>query len=202
MPSPSLQVTLDKAFREIQILANYRTSSLTLEPKFQHFVAEVILLRLFSIVENSIKETALKLSCQARYRNGVIPALYIVCRSLIDAENQFINHNRPKPVRLKWTKANFVNDCVKKVIPRTESFRVQVSNHGAFLNEMRVVRNHIAHRTTSTNREYKSVIRHVFGAQLRIQPGAFLTSTKRIPNAKIDVYLAASRILINDITGG
>lgn len=202
MPAPSLHVTYAKALRDIQILSNYRTASLTLEPKFQHFVAEVVLIRLFSIVESAIKESALKLSCRAQYRNGTTPSLVVNCRSLVDAESKFINYNRTRPVNLKWTKASFINNSIKEVIPSSESFRVQILHYSQYLNEMRKVRNHIAHRTSSTYNDYKSVIQTNFGAQLRIQPGAFLTSTKRITTPKIDAYISTSRIMINDITNG
>lgn len=202
MPAPSLAATYNKALGDIQILENYRNDSKILEPKFQHFIAEVVIIRLFSILENCIRETALKVACQANYRNGTEPTLTLVCRSTIDAETQFINFNRPRPIRLKWTKASYVHNSTKEVIPITEQFRIQINNYAALLNEMRRVRNHIAHRTSSTRREYKNVIRHIFGANLKIQPGAYLTSTKRLSNPKIDSYIAISRIMINDITNG
>ncbi len=202
MPPPSLFTTYNKALSDIQILENYRNDSRTLEPKFQHFIAEVVILRLFSILENCIRETALKVACKASYRNGTAPALTLVCRSTIDAETQFSNYNRMRPTRLKWTKASYINNSTKEVIPITEQFRVQINNYGSLLNEMRRVRNHIAHRTASTRGEYKNVIRHVFGANLKIQPGAYLTSTKRLARPKIDSYIAISRIMIDDITNG
>jgi hypothetical protein len=202
MPSPSIIATHSKALNDIQILENYRNDSKSLEPKFQHFIAEVVVIRLFSIIENCVRETALKVACQATYRNGTLPSLTLICRSTIDAENQFINYNRSRPERLKWTKASFIHKSTKEVIPLSEEFRVQVNNYAAFLNEIRRVRNHVAHRTDSTRKEYKNVLRHVFGAYLKIQPGAFLTSTKRLSNPKIDSYIVISRIMINDITNG
>lgn len=202
MASPSIRVTYDRALNDIRILENYRRDSLSLEPKFQHFVAEVVLLRLFSIIEISMKETAMKLACQAPYRNGTAPTLFINCRSLIDAENQFISYNRTKPARLSWTNAKFIKDSIKKVIPPAESYRTNLIIHGATYEEMRKVRNHVAHRARSTYNNYKIVVNTTFGANLNIQPGPFLTSTKRIPIAKIDYYLGAAKIILNDVTNG
>lgn len=202
MALPSVKVTYDKAISDIQILENYRNESLSLEPKFQSFVSEVVLVRLFSIIEISLKETALKIACQAPYRNGTIPSLHIKCRSLIDAENQFINYNRPSPARLAWTNGKYIKDSVKKVIPGTEPFRTNIIVHGSTLDEMRKVRNHVAHRARSTYSKYMEVVTSTFGAKLNIQPGPFLTSTKRIPTAKIDYYLGAAKIILNDITNG
>lgn len=202
MATPSIRVTYDKAISDIRILENYRRESLSLEPKFQHFVAEVILLRLFSIVEISLKETAMKLACQAPYRNGTAPTLLKNCRSLIDAENQFISYNRTHPARLSWTSSKFVKDSVKKVIPATEPFRTNLIVHSGTLEEMRKVRNHVAHRARSTYTNYMDVVNLTFGAKLKIQPGPFLTSTKRIPRAKIDFYIGAAKIILNDVTNG
>lgn len=202
MATPSIRVTYDKAVSDIRILENYRRESLSLDPKFQHFVAEVVLLRLFSIVEISLKETALKLACQAPYRNGTTPNLLKICRSLIDAENQFINYNRTNPARLSWTNSKFVKESVKKVIPANKPFRTNLVVHGLILDEMRKVRNHVAHRARSTYTNYMDVVNLTFGAKLNIQPGPFLTSTKRIPRAKIDYYISTAKIILNEITNG
>ncbi len=70
------------------------------------------------------------------------------------------------------------------------------------IDEMRIVRNHIAHRASSTYQDYKTVIFRIFGASLRIQPGAFLTSTKRLPRPKIIDYISISKIIVNEITCG
>lgn len=202
MPLPSIAVTYNNTIRDIVILENYRRDSLNLEPKFQHFIAEIILLRLFSILENTLMETAQKIACQAPYRNGTVPTLMLICRSSIDANYQFANYNRTKPQNTKWTMARFVNDTIKKVIPPTEPYRVNINNHALTINELRVVRNHIAHRTSSTLNEYKGIINTVFGAKLNIQPGAYLTSTKRLTSPKIDFYIRAVRIIVHDITNG
>lgn len=202
MARPSINVTYNKAIDDISILESYRHSSSSLDPKYQHFIAEIIMLRLFSILENSIKDTAMKVACQAEYRNGSIPNVNLRCKSLIDAENQFINYNRTKPQKLKWTKARFVKDSVKKIIPINEKFLLSVSNSALVLDEMRKIRNHIAHRTSSTYQDYKSVILSVFGANLKIQPGAYLISTKRLPVSRIDYYIRSVKIIITDITLG
>ncbi|WP_405399317.1 hypothetical protein [Maribacter sp. Asnod2-G09] len=202
MASPSIRVTYDRAINDIRILENYRRDSLSLEPKFQHFVAEVVLLRLFSIIEISLKETAMKLACQASYRNGTSPTLFINCKSTIDAENQFMNFNRAKPTRLSWTNAKYIKDSIKKVIPHTEPYRTNLIIHSATFEEMRKVRNHVAHRARSTYTNYKLVVNTTFGANLNIQPGPFLTSIKRIPVAKIDYYIGAAKIILNDVTNG
>lgn len=199
----SIDATHKSSIKGISILEKYRRESLLLDAKYQHFIAEIIMLRLFSILENCIIETAHKIACGAKYRNGNIPVLNLLCRSRNDANHQFKTYNRVKAKGyLQWAKANYVNDSVKEIIPDTEKYRISINNHGAILNEMRKIRNHIAHRTSSTHSDYKFVISSTFGAELKIQPGAFLTSTKRLPNPKIDEYIAKTKIVINEITLG
>ena len=202
MPRLSISSTYNKAINDITVLERYRRNALSLPPNYQHFIAEVIMLRLFSILENSIKNIALKLACKASYKNGVIPNPIVVCNSLADAENKFKNYNRRRPVNLKWTKASYINNSIQHIIPGNENFPVRINNFSNQINEMRIVRNHIAHRTSSTRIGYKTVIFSTFGAYLKIQTGAFLTSTKRIRIAKIDEYIRVSKIILNDITNG
>lgn len=202
MASPRIETTYSSALSQITILENYRNCSLALESKFQHLIAEVIMLRLFSIIENCIRETAQKLACGSSYKNGINPIPIITCRSMSDACLKFQSYNRTKPISLRWTKVQFVNNSIKKIIPPTEPFRIKLVPFNNSYDEMRKVRNHIAHRTSSTYVDYKAVIIQNFGGQLKIKTGAFLTSTKRLSRAKIDTYFSISRIMINDLTNG
>lgn len=65
---------------------------------------------------------------------------------------------------------------------------------------MRKVRNHIAHRTSSTSKDFKDVIRQRYGGYVRLKPSAFLISTKRQTNAIIYEYLTIANIMINELT--
>ncbi len=200
MPSPSLAVSYNRTLTDILRLETYRNSSLTLEPKYQHLISEVILLRLFSLIENYIKDICCKLACSAPYRSGAIPVLIQTCTSVTNALYQFENFNRPSQKSSKWTNSNYSNNSIKKVIPATEKIRIQLGNHSILFDEMRMVRNHVAHKTSSTLVNYKIIVRNTFGANLNISTGAFLVSTKRIHVAKIDYYIAASKIFINDLS--
>ena len=202
MASPKIETTYSSAISQISVLEKYRSSSLSLEAKFQHLVSEVIMLRLFAIIENAIHDTALKIACGKPYRNGTNPNIFSICRSMAHANLQFQSYNRPKSIQTKWTKVAYINRSIKKIIPESEPFRQNISNFCTEISEMRNVRNHIAHRTSSTYTNYKQVIISTFGAHLKIKTGAFLTSTKRLPNPKINTYLSIAKIVVNDITKG
>jgi hypothetical protein len=200
MPSPSLVISYNNAIVEIGRLENYRRSSLSLAPQYQHLISEVILLRLFSIIENYIKDISCKIACSAQYRSGRTPVLLRNCTSTKDALKQFEIFNRSRPRNPKWTNSRYSIDTIKKIIPASEKIRIELNNFSSFYEEMRKVRNHVAHRTSDTYRNYKIVINSTYGANLRINTGAFLVSTKRIPTAKIDYYLSASKIFVNNLT--
>lgn len=200
MPPPSLVVSYNKVIIDINRLENYRSTSLTLEPKYQHFIAEVILLRLFSLIENYIKDVSSKIACAAPYRNGNIPVLLHTCTTVNNALKQFENFNRVTPRNPKWTNSRYSIDTIKKIIPQTEKVRIELVNFSSFYEEMRKVRNHVAHRSSGTYGNYKIVIISTYGAYLRINTGAFLVSTKRIPIAKIDYYLQVGKIFVNSLS--
>ncbi|MBF4517759.1 hypothetical protein IRZ71_15450 [Flavobacterium sp. ANB] len=200
MPPPSLVVSYNKVIIDINRLENYRNSSLTLEPKYQHLIAEVILLRLFSLIENYIKDVSSKIACASPYRSGNLPTLLHTCTTVNNALKQFENFNRVTPKSPKWTNSRYSIDTIKKIIPATEKVRVELVNFGPFYEEMRKVRNHVAHRSSSTYGNYKIVIISTYGAYLQINTGAFLVSTKRIPIAKIDYYIQVGKIFVNSLS--
>ena len=51
MARANIHSIYNKAIRDIQILSSYVQQSSNLEPKYQYIVSEVVMLRLFSILE-------------------------------------------------------------------------------------------------------------------------------------------------------
>jgi hypothetical protein len=47
------------------------TDASYLDAKYQYVINEIVMLRLFSILENTIGEIAMKLACGANYRNEI-----------------------------------------------------------------------------------------------------------------------------------
>lgn len=203
MAIPSISITLSNATKQISRLQGYKLSSESLEAKYQHFIAEMIMLRLFSIFEDSVAEIAYKLAAGAVYTNGSLPMLAIRAGRIIDSRGLFLNHGRVKPVQyLKWTKASYISDSVKYVIPTTEKFLVNASLNGSKIDEMRKVRNAVAHNTVSARSDYKIVVRATYGANVNIPVGAFLVSERRSPVCKINNYISSVRAILTAMASG
>lgn len=202
MPRVSLNTTFARAQNDIAILENYISQGEGLSIRVQHFVGEVVMLRLFAIYEQAVKEFAFKLACNGSYRNGGFPCIYHKCKSLDDAAHQMAVLGRKKPVSLRWTKAEYVKESVRFVLNTTDHFTSEIQNHGSLINEMRIVRNHVAHRTKSTQREFGKVVRRRYGAAARLTPGAYLVSTKRHTQSNIRRYLLSVRTLLSVVSNG
>lgn len=203
MPVPNLSITLRNANNIIDKLEVYRNQSQSLDAKYQYFISEMIMLRLFGAFEDSISQIAFKLAAGASYTNGLSPSLNIRASNIASARALFLQHGRPKAIQnLKWTQAKHISDSVKYVIPTTEKFIQNVQFHGRIINEMRIIRNVLAHSSTSAKAEFKTLIRQTYGAQLPITTGAFLTSTRRTSIPNLQRYLLSTKIILADLTKG
>jgi len=203
VPKVSVLASYNRSTTDITILKNYINGYTALEARYQYMISEVVMLRLFSVLELTISEVAFKLACGAPYRNGRIPIAHKQCKSIQDANINMHSHNREKThLFLKWTKASFVRESIEHVLDISDSFFINVQIHGNIINEMRIVRNHIAHRTSSTKNEYIILLQRLYGGNPRLTMGAFLTSTNRNTIPNIDRYIRTTKIILNDITNG
>lgn len=203
MPAPKIQTAYDNAVRDIRVVENYRMKSLTLQPQFQGFVAEVLMLRLFSILEKAVLDVSCRVACGAQYTNGVVPTPIVLANSLGDAINKFKSYNRTSSLQtLRFSSVSNTNKAIKYVIPATEPIRQNLSNFGVQFDEMRNVRNQIAHRNSSTYSQYKNVIMRRYGSALKINTSVFLISTTRERIPVIDQYVTTVKLILTDITKG
>lgn len=203
MATPKLSITIRNADIVLNALQRYKKESESLEVKYQYFIAEMIMLRLFSTFEDAVSGMAHKIASGATYINGVNPKLITQANNIAGSRSLFMMHGRVRPVQyLKWTKAKYIKDSVKHVIPVTESFIINAQMHGPLIEEMRKVRNVIAHNTSTAKSDFKFVIRQVYGANAKITTGTFLTTTRRAPCCNLDRYISATRIIISDMARG
>ncbi len=205
MGRPSIAGIYNKAMYDISRLDLYIQKSKHLQPDIRGYVVEILMLRLFSVLESSVREIAFRVACGAPYRNGSSSSPIVVCATLNDAFNNFKTYNRRKSLsHLKFTNVSSTNDTIKHIIDTSEPFRVKLSAYGVRFEEMRKVRNHIAHHYKNTYTEYRSVICARFGAFKKIRPAVFLNSQISSTNRMtfIEEYLKITKALINDITAG
>ena len=204
MPRLSITASYNSAINQLNITGRYLAKSKSLSAEMQGFVAEMLMLRLFSILETCVRDVSIKVACGTPYKNGINSNPTIRCKSVNDAIEKFKNEGRGgKPIQnLRFANVKQTSASIKHVINDREPFRVKLSSFGPMYEEMRCVRNHIAHRNQSTYSDYKDIVKRRYGANLKINTSSFLISTKRGGLARIDEYIRTIRVLINDVTNG
>ena len=200
---PRVDVTVRETTADIDRLETFRTKSQFLAPEYQYLIAELIMLRLFSIIESAIEDLACKLVAGAPYINGNQPARLFTARSKDGARSAMLTYGRQKTKSyLRWTSLKDIRDSTSQVLNSADPFIRYAQVYGSILSEMRKVRNFLAHRSSKARQSYREVVRVVYGANSRIKIEAFLTSNRRRPVAKVDEYLTTARIMISDLARG
>lgn len=203
MAKPILKTTIDRSDAEIKRLEDYLTRAESLDAHNQYLIGEVVMLRLFATLERTFEEIALKLCCGTNYLNGINPNLTIVSKSMISAEDNIINYGRKKRINYsRWTTKGYIFTNLEKLMDMNDPYLKNIDIHNNNINEMRVVRNHIAHISKSTRIEFKAVIRKTYGADIKLSAGAYLMSTKRHKMSNITRFVQTSKTIITDITKG
>lgn len=203
MAKPKLSVTVDRLEADIDKLDSYRMDARFLEAKYQHIISELLMLRLFSSFEEGVSEVAFKLAAGAVYLNGAQPALSAIAGTVSSARLLFLTHGRPKAIgNLKWTKAKFIKESVQHVISVSDPYVRQAQNHGTIINEMRIIRNVLAHNTPTAKAEFRLLVQKLYGGNAKVSPGVFLTSSRRFSRPRISTYLSSTKIVLQQIASG
>lgn len=202
MGRPSINSIYTQSVSRLKVVEKYIIKAKLLPPDLYGFVAEIMLLRIFSIIEFAVRETAARIACEVPYRDGVAPTNIILkCSSIPDALNKFKTHNRKKPLKnLHFTNVSNTNDAIEFVIDTNESFRLKLNAYGVIFEELRKLRNHIAHRNSNTRKGFNNVITQKYGGYVKLKPSNFLISTKWQVVAPIEEYLKIAKIMVNEIT--
>ena len=106
MPSASLNVDwtqFQSATRQLQELL---VSSQQLPVRQRKLIAEIVMVRLFLLAENTISSVCLKLLCGAGYLDGTRPLRLVGAPSLTTAQRLMKQYGRSRPrTTLCWTQA-------------------------------------------------------------------------------------------------
>jgi hypothetical protein len=103
------------------------------------------------------------------------------------------------PDQLMWSKASEIKENTKYVIDPNDNFSQVIDRNGSLIDELRRVRNRIAHNNAQSRRKYREVVRRYYGAYMNhVTPGVLLLTT-RIRPALIEQYIKQERILVKDI---
>ena len=94
MPRPSITSIYTRAQSDLLIIEGFYRQSKALPANMQGFVAEVLMLRAFSVLEKAIIGVACRVACGVNYRNGVVSNPICVAKSCADAIVKFKSYNR------------------------------------------------------------------------------------------------------------
>lgn len=174
-----------------------------LEAKYRKAVAEIALIRGFDLLQGIFLITAAKLVCGATYLNTTGANVLLPTRSQATALTNMTTHGRARPKkRMQWSKVSEIKDNCRYVIDTTEHFLTTLTNHSGLIDDMRNVRNRIAHNNSDSRRKYQLVVRHHYGAEMKhISPGTLLLS-ERFAARLIDQYLTQSKVLVKQMLKG
>lgn len=201
MPIPSLAVDRDEFHSQSIRLDSLLSSLSTLHIRHRKLVAEIVMIRLFLLVENTIQSVCAKLLCGATYLDGSQPQCLIKARSSFHAYELMRAHARPKPKRdLKWNKSTDIRDNLETTLAITDPIFITVVNFGVLLTDMRYVRNHIAHSNRNTRKNFRKLIqKHYGGVKNGMTPGVLLLTSSLGPPPLLKQYLLESRVLIKSL---
>jgi hypothetical protein len=187
---------------EIDKLIDLLSHISSLQPRFAKLVAEILLLRLFSSLEETIMSVTIKIGCGALYIDGNQPRLAMQSKSRQGAIDNMMKYGRKKPRYLQWSKVKEIRENVRYVIDPNEHFLKELDRHNLFIEEMRWIRNRIAHNNTGARANYRKAILRYYGGYVNsVTPGTLLLSPRQKP-VLIEQYLKKSRILVKTLVKG
>ncbi len=178
----SLRLELKRFEKLVDSLLVDLKDAKVLEAKYQRLIAESALLRLFYTFDTVVEVVALKLLTNTLYCDGTSPTrVFPPFRSVKIASNR-IDRLRPKGSGrfTKWTMLKNVQQNLAAFVPITEHFLVQRRVMDPVFEDMRHLRNHIAHGSNSTQREFSVVVAKIYPTKPKgISPGKLLVSPRR-----------------------
>lgn len=172
----------------------------SLSPKYQTIIGEIVMLRLFGLLEITLCSVAKKIVCGARYLDGSAALTLHNAKSISGAELAMKKHNRPSRVELRWSSVRHVKKNIEFVIDKSDNYVLQIDKSVSEFNEMRRIRNYIAHRNQSTRQQYRGIVSKYYGAYVnRITPGILIMNEQHVRPRLIDQYFGMARTLVGDL---
>lgn len=191
------------AFRaETTRLAGLLASTSTLAPVHRKFIAEIALLRLAILIENSMKLVFCKLSCGAAYLNGNAPLVVVRQKNAPAAISAMQSLNRPNfRNNLPWNDGKEIRKNIQFVIDPTDRCHQDLKSYAGFLTEIRWIRNHIAHRNDGSRANFVNLIRRYYGAKVPGVTCGNLLLSPRVSRARplLETHIITANVMMRDI---
>jgi hypothetical protein len=174
-----------------------------LEPAHRKYIAEIALLRLAILVENTLHSFETKLVCGAPYLDGQFPILLARQRNRPRAVDAMRTFNRARPIKLKWNDGARLRTNIENLVDAADPVFGHFVNHASFLTDVRYIRNHIAHQNAGTRRNYVTITRRLYGATVRgVTVGTILLSPRLSTPPLLETYLITARVMMRDLMRG
>jgi len=199
-----LDVELREAGKSLDRLLELHGNLSTLPPAYQKLVAELIMLRLFDVFLLHVKRIACKVICGGAYLDRSVPAVHQKARSIAGAEALMQTFQRGTRGRtLRWSKVSEVKENLRHVLDPNDHLAVTLDRHGQVIDQMRRVRNRIAHNNDGARKAYAVVVRQKYGAHVRGVPPGTLLLTKRWGQPDLlEYYLKSTKVLVRTLVKG
>jgi hypothetical protein len=181
------------------------TSTGDLAPTHRKFIAEIALLRLAILIENSMRKVFCKLICGAMYINGTAPALLARQRNIPAAIAAMRSLGRARPRHsLRWNDGAEIRENIRYLIDPTDRCHADLITHASFLTDVRWIRNHIAHRNDNSRANFVQLVRRFYGARVPgVTCGNLLVSPRVSPGRPLlERYIVNANIMMEDIVRG
>jgi hypothetical protein len=200
---PRLHPEYGSFVRETDRLLALLASTSMIGPAHRKVVAEIVHLRLAILLENHLKQVFGKLCCAAPYLDGSAPVVLAVQRSSNAAYLAMKTLNRAKDHHTKWNDGRGIRQGVRYLIDSADHSMTVLRNFGAFLTEVRYIRNHVAHRNDGTRVNFRKLIRKYYGASPPgINSGTLLLSDRVSKPPLIEVHIRTARVLLKELVKG
>lgn len=197
-----LDVNLRDFYSQTDSLSNLLVKVSNLDFETQRIIYELVMVRLFSLLELQFESIILKVLCNTQYLDASYPNLIITSSNARNAISNISNHGRTRPLRnndIKWNQYQCILGNVRHLINSMDNLLSVFSIYERIINEMRLIRNHIAHNTPDTRNKYKSVVISYYGAYVNsLTPGKLLISNRRSP-CLLKQYIITARIIVKDL---
>ena len=200
MPVPSLAVNWREVRHQTERLESLANSLTTLSPEHRKLAAEIILVRLFFLLENTVASVAAKLLIGASYLDGTSPDRLVAARSRQHANDLMKTHGREVGTKLGWNQSADIRGNLEFTLAPTDPFFGVIENNGTLFTDMRYLRNHVVHSNESTLKNFRKIVRkHYGGLRQGVSPGLILLTAKFGRRPLLDTYIISTRVMFKDL---
>ncbi len=181
MPPPSARAVYDDFIRQLNrslsLVAAMRSRG---TPFFQlEQIAELAFLMVYSSWETFLEESFARFMCRAPSVSGWRPKSYVHPRNIEHARDLLIG---PKLRYADWTDPQVVIERAELIFSGGRPYATPVRAAMQELNDMRTIRNCIAHRSVEARKKFSTLVRARLGVAHRFGPGRFLLRQTQTPN--------------------